>query len=164
MPFAVTKFLVFDLISTAIIGFLNNEAGEGALPLQTGVGPIGLSVSALSGALAGIVAAVVSHPADLILTKTSAKSKKKSANGESEDDSTDWREIFREIISQDGGFANLLVGLPARATFFFLVIGLQFFLYDYVKNIFQVGSDDLSLVLDVFYAVRAGLGDAIQNL
>jgi hypothetical protein len=37
------------------------------------------------------------------------------------------------------------------------VIGLQFFLYDYVKNLFQVGSDDLSLVLDVFYAVRQGL-------
>ena len=28
---------------------------------------------------------------------------------------------------------------------------------DYVKNLFQVGSDDLSLVLDVFYSVRAGL-------
>lgn len=67
--------------------------------------------------------------------------------------------VVQDLLSQDGGVANLFVGLPARATFFFLVIGLQFFLYDYVKNVFQVGTDDLSLVLDVFYAVRAGLID-----
>jgi hypothetical protein len=61
------------------------------------------------------------------------------------------------LIAQPGGIANLYVGFPARATFFFLVIGLQFFLYDYFKTLLNVGSDDLSLVLDVFYAVRAGL-------
>jgi len=55
--------------------------------------------------------------------------------------------------------ANLFVGLAPRLVFFFLVIGLQFFLYDYVKNLLEVGSDDLSLVLDVFYAVRQGLID-----
>lgn len=64
---------------------------------------------------------------------------------------------MKELIEKDGGLANLFVGLGARSVFFFLVIGLQFFLYDYVKNLFQVGSDDLNLVLDVFYAIRAGL-------
>jgi len=160
LPFAVTKFLVFDLMSRAIVGFLNSQTGDGALPIQVGVGPVGLTISAASGAIAGIVGAIISHPADLILTKTSVSSKG-SGESDEEEDAPDWREVLRDIISQDGGLANLFVGLPARATFFFLVIGLQFFLYDYVKGVFQVGSDDLSLVLDVFYAVRAGLTDAI---
>ena len=153
LPFAVVKFLTFDLIATAIISFINSQIGDGALPVQVGVGPVGLTVSAASGAVAGIAGAFVSHPADLILTKTSSANRK--AGGEEE--KVDWRDVVKDLISQPGGLANLFVGLPARSLFFFLVIGLQFFLYDYVKNVFQVGSEDLSLVLDVFYAVRAGL-------
>jgi Mitochondrial carrier protein len=118
--------------------------------LQLGVGTVGLTVSALSGALAGVAAALVSHPADLILTKT-------SASQQSGDGKKDWRDVVKDLVSQQGGPANLFVGFPARATFFFLVIGLQFFLYDFVKNWLEVSMDDLSLVLDVFYSVRAGL-------
>lgn len=147
------KFLTFDLIATSVISFINNQIGDGALPVQVGVGPLGLTVSAASGAFAGIAGALVSHPADLILTKTSSRNRKANADEEE----ADWRDVVKDIIAQPGGIANLFVGLPARSTFFFLVIGLQFFLYDYAKNVFQVGSDDLSLVLDVFYAVRAGL-------
>jgi hypothetical protein len=173
LPFAVTKFLTFDVIANMAVGFLNARSGEGALPVQVGVGPEGLVISAASGAFAGIAAALVSHPADLILTYTSA-SKKKKPKAESEADeeikekdldsatetketSSEWQTVVQELISRDGGLANLFIGLPARSVFFFLVIGLQFFLYDYVKGLFEVGSDDLSLVLDVFYAVRAGL-------
>jgi hypothetical protein len=154
LPFAVVKFLTFDFIATIIISFINARIGDGALPVQVGVGPLGLTVSAASGAVAGITGAFISHPADLILTKTSSRNKSKENTANTE---VDWRDVVKELISQPGGVANLFVGLPARSTFFFLVIGLQFFLYDYVKNVFQVGSDDLSLVLDVFYAVRAGL-------
>ena len=161
LPFAVTKFLVFDLISSSTIDFLNSQAGEGALPVQVGVGGVGLTVSAAAGAVAGIAGAIISHPADLILTKTSARSNRRHENDETAGGNTeDWRSVVRDMISRDGGVANLFVGLPARAAFFFLVIGLQFFLYDYVKGIFQVSSDDLSLVLDVFYSVRAGLETA----
>ena len=134
--------------------------------MQVGVGPEGLVISAASGALAGIAAALVSHPADLILTYTAASKKKKpeaEPEPEADDESKDkdaspqWLIVVKELTSREGGLANLFIGLPARSVFFFLVIGLQFFLYDYVKGLFEVGSDDLSLVLDVFYAVRAGL-------
>ena len=112
--------------------------------------------------------AIVSHPADLILTKTSAtkSSLKKSEEEHCTLDKTAttssvsgpaWVSVIKELIAQDGGISNLFVGLGSRSIFFFLVIGLQFFLYDYVKGLFQVSSDDLTLVLDVFYAVRAGL-------
>ena len=69
----------------------------------------------------------------------------------------DWRDVVRELLAADGGVLNLFSGFPARAVFFFLVIGLQFFLYDYVKTLLEVGTDDLTLVLDVFYAIRQGL-------
>jgi hypothetical protein len=167
LPFAVTKFLTFDVIANMAVCFLNSRAGEGALPVQVGVGPEGLVISAASGAFAGIAAALVSHPADLILTYTSARKKKKpeadeeikekDSLSETKETSPEWQNVVKELISRDGGLANLFIGLPARSVFFFLVIGLQFFLYDYVKGLFEVGSDDLSLVLDVFYAVRAGL-------
>ncbi|KAL3793872.1 hypothetical protein HJC23_002119 [Cyclotella cryptica] len=151
LPFAVTKFLVFDLAAGSIADFVNrsNLLGDGN-KIQVGVGTLGLLLSALSGAFAGIAGAFVSHPADLILTLTSASSR--------EDGPTkDWRIIIKELLAADGGILNLYAGFPARAVFFFLVIGLQFFLYDYIKTLLDVGTDDLTLVLDVFYAVRSGL-------
>lgn len=94
--------------------------------------------------------AFVSHPADLILTLTSASSRE-------EGESKDWKQIVQDLLAEDGGPINLFAGFPARAVFFFLVIGLQFFLYDYIKTLLDVGTDDLTLVLDVFYAIRQGL-------
>eukprot|EP00535_Pseudo-nitzschia_heimii_P002881 CAMPEP_0197185590 /NCGR_PEP_ID=MMETSP1423-20130617/12261_1 /TAXON_ID=476441 /ORGANISM="Pseudo-nitzschia heimii, Strain UNC1101" /LENGTH=1071 /DNA_ID=CAMNT_0042636699 /DNA_START=472 /DNA_END=3687 /DNA_ORIENTATION=+ len=170
LAFAIPKFLAFDLIAKAIVGLINSQLGQGALPIQVGVGGAGLAISAFSGACAGLAGAFVSHPADLILTRLSASSKP-SAGGEEAtatngtiaevevEDAADpnWKDIIKELLAKEGGVANLYVGLAPRLVFFFLVIGLQFFLYDYVKNLLEVGSDDLSLVLDVFYAVRQGL-------
>lgn len=171
LAFAIPKFLAFDILAKAITGFFNAQAGPGSLPIQVGVGSAGLAISAVAGALAGIAGAFVSHPADLILTYISASSKtKKSQDGtgsSSKDDAAaaaaaaDWRAVVKDLLSREGGIKNLFVGLPPRLVFFFLVIGLQFFLYDYVKNLLNVGSDDLSLVLDVFYAVRQGLLDSL---
>lgn len=168
LPFAIAKFVTFDVIATTAVAWINTQASQdGSLPVQVGVGTIGLSISAIAGAFAGIAGAFVSHPADLILTKTSASKKTTLVSSDSseslpkEEENKEsgpaWIKVVKDLVSQDGGIANLFVGLGVRSVFFFLVIGLQFFLYDYVKNLFQVGSDDLSLVLDVFYAVRAGL-------
>lgn len=150
LPFSLTKFLVFDLLAKAIVGLVNGNLDEGALPIQVGVGTTGLAISAASGAIAGVAGAIVSHPADLILTLKATSE---------EGTSTDWKDIVSELLRREGGVGNLFIGLPARSVFFFLVIGLQFFLYDYAKNIFQVGTEDLTLVLDVFYAIRQGLVD-----
>ncbi|KAL9188715.1 hypothetical protein ACHAXT_007093 [Thalassiosira profunda] len=150
LPFAVTKFLIFDLAAEGIANFINGAHLLGDNEIQVGVGGLGLLLSAFAGALAGIAGALVSHPADLILTLTSAASRE-------EGEAKDWRQIVRELLAADGGIGNLFSGFPARAVFFFLVIGLQFFLYDYIKTLLDVGTDDLTLVLDVFYAIRAGL-------
>lgn len=156
LSFAIPKFLAFDIISKSIAGFANANAGPGSLPIQVGVGTEGLLISAFAGAIAGIAGAMVSHPADFILTKTSASKKKVNEDGTVES-GADWRDVVKDLLGKEGGISNLFVGLQPRVVFFFLVIGLQFFLYDYVKSLLQVGSDDLSLVLDVFYAVRQGL-------
>lgn len=54
LPFAIAKFLTFDFLATTIVSFLNSQSNEGSLPVQLGVGPAGLAVSALAGAFAGI--------------------------------------------------------------------------------------------------------------
>jgi hypothetical protein len=171
LAFAIPKFLAFDFIAKSLTGVINSHLGPGALPIQVGVGGAGLAISAFSGAVAGIAGALVSHPADLILTRLSASNNKRRSSAiaaadditDSSKEDVDWKDIVKEILRKDGGAANLFVGLAPRVIFFFLVIGLQFFLYDYVKNLLQVGSDDLSLVLDVFYAVRQGLVDSTTN-
>ncbi|KAL3826761.1 hypothetical protein ACHAXA_009370, partial [Cyclostephanos tholiformis] len=150
LPFALTKFLVFDLASSYIADFINGSNLLGDDEIRVGVGGLGLLLSAFAGALAGIAGAFVSHPADLILTLTSASSREDGQR-------KDWRMIVQELLAAEGGISNMYAGFPARAVFFFLVIGLQFFLYDYIKTLLDVGTDDLTLVLDVFYAVRQGL-------
>ena len=163
LAFAIPKFLAFDVLAKAITGFINAQAGPGSLPIQVGVGTAGLLVSAISGALAGIAGAIVSHPADLILTYTSASNERKGQDSTG-NSGADWREVVKDLVNKEGGIANLFVGLPPRLVFFFLVIGLQFFLYDYVKTLLEVGSDDLNLVLDVFYAVRQGLIESREQI
>jgi len=254
LPFSLAKFLTFDVVSKSLEVFLNSQL-PGMTPIQVGVGSAGLAVSAFSGAVAGVVGAAVSHPADLILTLTNSGNTKGTEESYDDDDDTvhnkknnadastmatsamtvsntkdektsfsddakvndlseslskttatatiennndastlssssanpnnifnksrqdeavatdssgdeddgDWKPIVKELLSRKGGVANLYIGFPARASFFFLVIGLQFFLYDYAKNLLAVGLDDLTLVLDVFYAVRKGLVEMEAN-
>jgi len=151
--------LTFDIVAKYLEGIVNAAFN---MQVQVGVGPKGLAISAFAGAVAGVAGAVVSHPADLILTLSSSASKKSSGMQQERDsatDESDWQDIMKDLIRKEGGITNLFTGLIPRAFFFFLVIGSQFFLYDYIKNLLSVGYDDLSLVLDVFYAVRRGLLD-----
>ena len=53
LPFAVTKFLVFDIVAGTISGFINTSDLLGGDEIQVGVGTLGLLLSAFAGALAG---------------------------------------------------------------------------------------------------------------
>jgi hypothetical protein len=59
LPFAVTKFLVFDVLTRELTGVVNAQLDEGAIPVQVGVGTVGLAISAISGAFAGVAGAVM---------------------------------------------------------------------------------------------------------
>eukprot|EP00519_Triparma_laevis_P007880 CAMPEP_0182495354 /NCGR_PEP_ID=MMETSP1321-20130603/4149_1 /TAXON_ID=91990 /ORGANISM="Bolidomonas sp., Strain RCC1657" /LENGTH=766 /DNA_ID=CAMNT_0024698705 /DNA_START=616 /DNA_END=2912 /DNA_ORIENTATION=+ len=147
LPFALGKFGAFEVF----IALFDATLGE-KYNIKVGIGNNGLLLSAVAGACAGVVAAVISHPADLILTLQSAPT---------DEEKKDWKAIVKELTSRKGGYSNLFLGLPQRSIFFFTVIGLQFLLYDYTKGLLGVGSDDLNLVLDVFYAVRQGIASGL---
>ena len=53
LPFAVTKFLVFDLSAGSIANLINSANLLGDEKIQVGVGGYGLLLSAFAGALAG---------------------------------------------------------------------------------------------------------------
>lgn len=91
LPFAVSKFLAFDFFAKLICSLI-------PLDVQVGIGTEGLIVSALSGALAGVVGAFVSQPADIILTLTSSRSS---------DGGFDWKPVVKELLEKKGGFLNL---------------------------------------------------------
>eukprot|EP00978_Attheya_sp_CCMP212_P011799 scaffold29330_cov56-Attheya_sp.AAC.1 len=75
LPFAVVKFWAFDVIAKLFLSVINSGT-DVIEPVQVGVGAEGLAVSAIAGALAGVAGAIISHPADLILTLTSSSKKK----------------------------------------------------------------------------------------
>lgn len=88
-----------------------------------------LQISAVAGAIAGLASAVVSNPADVIITQISSA----DAAGR-----------------RSPGKLDLWKGLGARSVYFAAAICAQFLLYDSVKELLGVGSGDLQLVLDVF--------------
>ena len=53
LPFALTKFLVFDLASDSIADLINGSNLMGDDEIHVGVGGLGLLLSAFAGALAG---------------------------------------------------------------------------------------------------------------
>ena len=54
LPFALTKFLVFDLASGAIADLINGSSLLGDDEIKVGVGGMGLLLSAFSGGFAGV--------------------------------------------------------------------------------------------------------------
>ncbi len=54
LPFALTKFLVFDLASRTIADLINGSSLLGDEEIKVGVGGTGLVISAFSGGLAGL--------------------------------------------------------------------------------------------------------------
>ncbi|CAL1149051.1 unnamed protein product [Cladocopium goreaui] len=83
-----------------------------------------------AGALAGLVSAVVSNPADVVITQI-------SSGGE---------DTGRASL----GSLDLWKGLGARCVYFAAAICAQFLIYDTVKELLGVSTGDLRLVLDVF--------------
>lgn len=115
VPYTVTKFVAFEKVSEAIFSQLDKSTlSNGA---QTGVN-LG------SGLIAGFAAAIVSQPADTMLSKVN---KTKGLPGES---------IVSRLVKIAGelGFRGSFAGLPTRL---FMVGGLtagQFAIYGDIKK------------------------------
>ncbi|PKS06338.1 hypothetical protein jhhlp_007086, partial [Lomentospora prolificans] len=115
IPYTMMKFASFETIVEMIYHRLPGSKDDYGKAAQTGV-------SFTAGYLAGILCAVVSHPADVMVSKLNAT----RAPGEAF--ATAMSRIYRDI-----GFAGLWNGLPLRIVMIGTLTGLQWMIYDYFK-------------------------------
>lgn len=128
VPYAMTKFTIFDLSTERI--YQNFPAAQEDIRLS-------LLVSLIGGVLGGTAAAVVSNPADALISEL-----KKSKSDISPQEAV-------SIMLERNGIASFFKGLPLRMVFYSLVASLTFVVYDFVRFLLGIGSDDLKLYLDV---------------
>lgn len=111
IPYTIMKFVSFERIVEAIYkNFLSRPKDEYNKLQQLGV-------SFAAGYLAGILCAVVSHPADVIVSKLN-----KTPGGS-------FVSIAKEL-----GFTGCWTGLPVRIVMVGTLTGLQWLIYDSFKS------------------------------
>ncbi|EXJ87057.1 hypothetical protein A1O3_04014 [Capronia epimyces CBS 606.96] len=115
IPYTMMKFASFENIVAAIYNYLPGQKSDYNKGAQTGVAFVG-------GYLAGILCAIVSHPADVMVSKLNAD----RAPGESVGGALS--RIYSKI-----GFAGLWNGLPVRIVMIGTLTGLQWMIYDSFK-------------------------------
>jgi len=118
IPYTMAKFAVQGRAAEAMYGAMNKSPKECSGVMNT-------SVSLASGTIAGVVAAIISHPADTLLSKVN----KKGAGGEG---SITSRMVN---ISKEMGVVNLcMTGLGARCVMIGTLTALQFGIFDSVMR------------------------------
>ena len=143
------KFLVFDTCADALLAALPADASESTV--------VSLGVSLLSGVIAGTCAAVVSQPADVILSKV-AQGDGSSASVGRLPGSVNQLALLQQAassIQRSGGMPAFFRGLPSRCLWSSAIIGGQFFLYDLFKAALHITAADLGLFYDALGASAA---------
>ncbi|KAL1893776.1 Cu/Pi carrier [Sporothrix stenoceras] len=115
IPYTMMKFASFETIVDMIYARLPGTKNDYSKAAQTGV-------SFTGGYLAGILCAIVSHPADVMVSKLNAYRKP--------------GEAFGAVLSRiygDIGFGGLWNGLGVRIIMIGTLTGLQWMIYDYFK-------------------------------
>ncbi|CAK7246035.1 MAG: Cu/Pi carrier [Sporothrix thermara] len=115
IPYTMMKFASFETIVEMIYARLPGSKSDYSKAAQTGV-------SFTGGYLAGILCAIVSHPADVMVSKLNAYRKPNEAFG------TVLSRIYGDI-----GFGGLWNGLGVRIIMIGTLTGLQWMIYDYFK-------------------------------
>lgn len=115
IPYTVMKFASFETTVQYIYAYLPKDKSEYGKPVQTGV-------SFLGGYIAGILCAIVSHPADVMVSQLNANRKGGEGFGGAVG------RIYKEI-----GFGGLWNGLPVRIVMIGTLTGLQWLIYDSFK-------------------------------
>lgn len=115
IPYTMVKFASFENIVAQIYVYLGKAPAQCTPLQQTGV-------SFLGGYIAGIFCAVVSHPADVMVSKINSEKKATESVGEA---------ILR--IYSKIGFAGLWNGLPVRIAMIGTLTGFQWLIYDSFK-------------------------------
>lgn len=140
VPYAMTKFTIFDLSTERLFE---------AIPAAQEELRLSLLISLIGGILGGTAAAVISNPADALISEL----KKNKTTDTSPVD------VARDMWERgDNGPSLFLKGLGLRMVFYSLVASLQFCVYDFVRFSLGIGPDDLKLYLDVLGGALDGSG------
>ncbi|KAG5368704.1 putative mitochondrial phosphate carrier protein [Yarrowia sp. C11] len=115
IPYTMVKFASFEKIVEGIYTYLGKPKKDYSTAEQIGV-------SFAGGYLAGILCAVISHPADVMVSKVNSEQK----GGESTMQCVG--RIYKRI-----GFAGLWNGLPVRIFMIGTLTGMQWLIYDTFK-------------------------------
>ncbi|KAK4497981.1 hypothetical protein PRZ48_010637 [Zasmidium cellare] len=115
IPYTIMKFASFETIVEMIYHRLPGKKSDYSGGAQTAVAFSG-------GYLAGILCAIVSHPADVMVSKLNASRQPGEAFGAA---------VGR--IYKDIGFGGLWAGLPVRIVMIGTLTGLQWMIYDSFK-------------------------------
>jgi len=115
IPYTMMKFASFETIVEMIYDRLPGQKSDYSKAAQTGV-------SFAGGYLAGILCAIVSHPADVMVSKLNSERKAGEGAGAA------LSRIYGKI-----GFVGLWNGLPVRIVMIGTLTGLQWMIYDYFK-------------------------------
>lgn len=128
IPYTMMKFASFETIVEMIYDRLPGSKNDYSKAAQTGV-------SFTGGYLAGILCAVVSHPADVMVSKLNAYREPGEAFG------TVMSRIYKDI-----GFRGLWNGLPMRIVMIGTLTGLQWMIYVSSPVFFLIWLDSVSLI------------------
>ncbi|MCJ1375774.1 hypothetical protein MMC20_007011 [Loxospora ochrophaea] len=115
IPYTMMKFASFETIVEAMYDRLPGQKSDYGKGAQTGV-------SFAGGYLAGILCAIVSHPADVMVSKLNANRQPGEAFG-----------AAMGRIYQNIGFMGLWNGFPVRIVMIGTLTGLQWMIYDSFK-------------------------------
>jgi solute carrier family 25 phosphate transporter 3 len=115
IPYTMMKFASFERTVEAIYHRLPGTKNDYSKGAQT-------AVSFAGGYIAGILCAIVSHPADVMVSKLNAERAPGEAFGAA------MGRIYKRI-----GFIGLWNGLPVRIVMIGTLTGLQWMIYDYFK-------------------------------
>merc|ERR1712038_287139 len=118
VPYTMAKFAVQGRVAEAMYGSMNTKPQDCGAVLNTGV-------SLSSGVVAGVVSAIISHPADTLLSKVN----KAGAGG---DGSIPAR--MMNITKETGVLKLCTQGLGARCVMIGTLTALQFGIFDTVMR------------------------------
>ena len=117
VPYTIVKFVAFEWF---VAYFYDNIFTKGKENYST---PTQLSITFASGYLAGIFCAIVSHPADTMVSKLYSQGKGEGST------LNKMKTIYNEI-----GFKGLWGGLLTRIIMIGTLTGLQWYIYDSFKT------------------------------
>ncbi|CAG8622881.1 67_t:CDS:2, partial [Paraglomus brasilianum] len=147
VPYTMMKFASFERTVEFIYSYLSKPKHEYNKLQQLGV-------SFLGGYIAGVFCAIVSHPADTLVSKLNNV---KKAEGES-------TAALSLRLAKDLGFTGLWRGLGTRVIMIGTLTALQWLIYDYVKVYAGLPTTgDRALLRSIALARMRGVGSAIAE-